>query len=283
MVFPRSEGEAGFFGLANPPPRIILLFGFSHINKMLPAMKQPSVFSPPAGKQVFLWMAFLPAAWFGALLAASIVQYSVPPAELLTPGDGALFRLITAHAVWGFVFVWLGTRIAPDRKIPVAIALAGFSLLYLGLTAGHFMKTRQWPELTAPLAGMVCAVGCARHLIKTTRDPGHPVRDDRKTPSSQKVPELTPRISVVRIPLPEEPADAPAGQRRKKAASSAKKAGLCSCAQSLPVTKFRHWPGTKDSVQVLFCQNCDRPIEDAWAVEPAYSKAQSKLRPPYKL
>jgi hypothetical protein len=123
----------------------------------------------PLWKQIFLWIVFLPAAWFGAFIAAYGIQNMMPPGETLEAEDIGLWRIAAGHAAWGVSFVWIGTHIVPKGKIPVSITLAGLTFLNFGLQAFLLQKDRNeivWLLLIPPVVGVICAVACAANIIR---------------------------------------------------------------------------------------------------------------------
>ena len=74
------------------------------------------------------WIAVLPAA-IGSyavvmLLSALAVSDDMPDVPLPPATNALVFYEIFAHPVAGGLFVWMGTRVAPVRKMTVAITLA---------------------------------------------------------------------------------------------------------------------------------------------------------------
>jgi hypothetical protein len=70
------------------------------------------------------------------LLSAAAVSSEFPHDPLPPPTRAIDFYEIPANPIAGFLFVWIGARVAPGRKVAVAVSLAvvfgiGYSMLVM--------------------------------------------------------------------------------------------------------------------------------------------------------
>jgi hypothetical protein len=118
---------------------------------------------------VLRWIAFLPAAFLGGWLAWIVVAWGNRITMGMTGVDSSSFLArvfieFISHAALGAAFVYLGARVAPTHKKPVAYGLTAVGLLMAGgLLATAVMSATYWSvwaglSMAAGLVGAAFAV-----------------------------------------------------------------------------------------------------------------------------
>ncbi len=122
------------------------------------------------------WIAVLPAATgsYVVVMLLSAIAVSDEMTDVpLPPATNALdFYEIFAHPVAGCLFVWMGTRVAPVRKMTVAITLAvlfGIAYTVVVMSGLEVISVRrlyiEWSTFRGLLgtAGAIAAAGAVHH------------------------------------------------------------------------------------------------------------------------
>ena len=122
------------------------------------------------------WIAVLPAAigsYAVVMLLSALAVSDERPDDPLPPSTNVLeFYEIIAHPIAGYLFVWMGTRVAPGRKMTVAIALAvlfGIAYTVVVMSGLEMISVRRfyigWSTFRGLLgtAGAIAAAGAVHH------------------------------------------------------------------------------------------------------------------------
>lgn len=122
------------------------------------------------------WIAVLPAAigsYAVVMLLSALAVSDEMPGVPLPPATNALdFYEVFAHPIAGYLFVWMGTRVAPGRKMMVAITLAvlfGISYTVIVMSGLEMISVRrfyiEWSTFRGLLGtvGAVAAAGAVHH------------------------------------------------------------------------------------------------------------------------
>lgn len=126
----------------------------------------------PFWKTILLWIAVLPAAILGMILAYGlwrIIHYISAAARFVDTDSwiNIVFTDIMSNSIAGAAFVYIGSRVAPtDRKI-VAIVLTGLLLVVSGssLFIVNFM-TRDYASNLGIICGNIGSIICCISIYK---------------------------------------------------------------------------------------------------------------------
>jgi hypothetical protein len=124
------------------------------------------------------------------MLISALAVSSERPHDPLPPSTNALdFYEIFANPLAGYLFVWIGTRVAPVQKMMVATALAVvFAVAYTMIVMSHveMISVRRfyiaWSIFRGlvGIVGAVAAVGAVHH--REIEDEQRKHRDNRPAP-----------------------------------------------------------------------------------------------------
>ena len=120
------------------------------------------------------WLIFFPT---GVIASFLIYPLIIIGNRLLSWGEfegffGQLFLFALAGGWFGFVFVWVGARIAPKAQFLVAVVLAVILALIMGASLmsrvmlGHASKVSWMELLVSIVAGLIGAIGACHYFYE---------------------------------------------------------------------------------------------------------------------
>ena len=134
------------------------------------------------------WLAVLPGALLAGILATFPLHWVLYQtlSNFVEPYPPLPERVLTPLVI-GAVFIWAGSRIAPEYRIETAVGLFGFWMFLLGgfvfltLSGGAWMGQRLYSLYGGGLAPVMALVGGLIGLYivrrKSTRSPDHQGND----------------------------------------------------------------------------------------------------------
>jgi hypothetical protein len=117
-------------------------------------------------QEAWRWITVLPAAtgaYIAVMLISAMAVSSELPHDPLPPPTGAIhFYEMVANPIAGFLFVWIGARIAPSRKSAVAVSLAvvfGIGYTFLVMSGLEMASWRRFYIQWSMFRGLLAVIG----------------------------------------------------------------------------------------------------------------------------